>query len=125
MKEVIKPARDWLLLDMKKYEYKGTIIIPDSAKDAPVIGEVVAVGPGESMTDRWIEEGLYIIPLVTKVGDRVLFAKYAGAEIEWDGMKLLLVRESEIVAYIVEDLSFEKPDGMSLPKVSSDGNNSP
>ena len=102
MKQLIQPARDWLLLDMKESKYEGTLIIPETAKDAPSVGEVIAVGPG-------LPEDIRDIPLdsphpymISKVGDQVLFAKYSGAEIEWEGKKLLLVRESEIIAYIKE-----------------------
>ena len=103
MREGIYPARDWLLLDMKESKYEGTLIIPETAKDAPSIGVVIAVGPG-------LPEDIRNIPLdsphpymVSKVGDKVLFSKYSGAEIEWEGKKLLLVHESDIIAYIKEE----------------------
>lgn len=104
MKEQIIPARDWVLLELEESKYAGALIIPETAKDAPSIATVVAVGPGTPGESYNFDDfGVPIpIPLLTKVGDKVLFAKYSGADIEWEGKKRLLVRESEIIAYIKE-----------------------
>ncbi|HHV79490.1 MAG TPA: co-chaperone GroES [Firmicutes bacterium] len=71
---------------------KGGIVLPDTAKDKPQEGEVVAVGPG-----RILENGTRIPPEV-KVGDRVIFSKYSGTEFKMDGEEYLILRESDILA---------------------------
>jgi chaperonin GroES len=73
---------------------KGGIIIPDTAKEKPQQGEVVAVGKG-----KLTEDGK-LIPLQVKVGDQVLFGKYAGTEVTIDGEEYLIMRESDIYAII-------------------------
>jgi chaperonin GroES len=75
----------------EKETVKGGIIIPDSAKEKPQEGEVIAVGAGKR------EKGERI-PLDVNVGDRVLFGKYSGSEIKIDGEELLILREEEILA---------------------------
>ena len=75
----------------EKETVKGGIIIPDSAKEKPQEGEVVAVGAGKR------EKG-ELIPLDVKPGDRVLFGKYSGTEIKIEGEELLILREEEILA---------------------------
>jgi chaperonin GroES len=75
----------------EKETIKGGIIIPDSAKEKPMEGEVIAVGSGRR------EKG-ELIPLDVKVGDRVLFGKYGGTEIKLDGEEYLILREEEILA---------------------------
>jgi len=75
----------------EKETVKGGIIIPDSAKEKPQEGEVVAVGAGKR------EKG-ELIPLDVKPGDRVLFGKYSGTEIKLEGEELLILREEEILA---------------------------
>lgn len=77
----------------EKETVKGGIIIPDSAKEKPQEGEVVAVGAGKR------EKG-ELIPLDVKPGDRVLFGKYSGTEIKLEGEELLILREEEILAKI-------------------------
>jgi len=94
----LAPARDYIILKLEETKYTGSLIIPESAKDAPSIGIVTHVGPGPWSSDMSEPE-----MLMTKVGDRVLFAKYSGADFEWKGEKLLLLRESEIICYIVDD----------------------
>jgi chaperonin GroES len=76
---------------------KGGIIIPDTAKEKPQQGEVVAVGKG-----KLTEDGK-LIPLQVKVGDQVLFGKYAGTEVTIDGEEYLIMRESDIYAIINTD----------------------
>ena len=73
---------------------RGGIIIPDSAKDKPQEGEVVAVGKGKSNEDG------KVFPLAVKEGDRILFGKYAGTEIKIDGEELLIMREEEVLGIL-------------------------
>ena len=75
----------------EKETVKGGIIIPDSAKEKPQEGEVIAVGSGKR------EKG-EVIPLDVKPGDRVLFGKYSGTEIKIEDQELLILREDEILA---------------------------
>jgi len=70
----------------------GGIVLPETAKEKPQKGTVLAVGPGERN-----EKGDHM-PLEVKAGDKVLFAKYSGTEIKYDGKKLLIMRESDILA---------------------------
>ncbi len=74
---------------------KGGIVLPDTAKEKPQHGEVMAVGPGE-----WDEEGEKRLPLDVKVGDRVLFAKYSGTEFKMDDDEYLIMRHSDILALV-------------------------
>jgi chaperonin GroES len=87
----IKPLADRVLVEAAAAEDKtaGGIIIPDTAKEKPQKGTVVAVGPGKK------DE-----PMTVKVGDSVLYGKYAGTEITVDGKNYLIMRESDIVAVI-------------------------
>ena len=73
---------------------RGGIIIPDSAKDKPQEGEVIAVGKGKSN-----DEGK-VFPLAVKEGDRILFGKYAGTEIKLDGEDFLIMREEEVLGIL-------------------------
>ncbi len=72
----------------------GGIIIPDTAQEKPVEGEVVAVGPGGR------DEAGKLIPIDLKVGDRVLFGKWSGTEVKIDGEDLLIVKESDVMGVI-------------------------
>lgn len=74
----------------------GSIIIPDAAKERPNQGDVLAVGPGRSI------DGVRI-PLEVKVGDKILFGKYAGTEVKVDGRELLIVKEEEIMGVMEND----------------------
>ena len=87
----IKPLADRVLVEAAAAEDKtaGGIIIPDTAKEKPQKGTAVAVGPGKK------DE-----PMTVKVGDSVLYGKYAGTEITIDGANYLIMRESDIVAVI-------------------------
>ena len=87
----IKPLADRVIVEPAIAEEKtaGGIIIPDTAKEKPQRGTVVAVGPGKK------DE-----PLTVKVGDEVLYAKYAGTEFSYEGKNFLIMRESDIVAVI-------------------------
>jgi chaperonin GroES len=92
----IKPLQDRVLVERIEKEEKtaGGIIIPDTAKEKPAEGKVVAVGPGKTT-----EEGK-VIALDVEVGDHILFAKYAGTEVKVDGVEYLLMREEEILGVI-------------------------
>ena len=72
----------------------GGIIIPDTAKEKPMQGEIVAVGPGARN-----EKG-EVVPLDVKVGDRVLFGKWSGTEVKIDGKELLIMKESDIMGVL-------------------------
>jgi chaperonin GroES len=87
----VKPLADRVLIEPAAAELKtaGGIIIPDTAKEKPQRGTVVAIGPGKK------DE-----PLTVKVGDLVLYGKYAGTEISIEGKDYLIMRESDIVAVI-------------------------
>ena len=73
---------------------KGGIIIPDSAKEKPQEGEVIAVGPGGR------DEAGKLIPIDIKTGDKVLFGKWSGTEVKLDGEELLIMKESDIMGII-------------------------
>lgn len=88
----VTPLHDRVLvrrMDSKETAKEG-IIIPDSAKEKPQEGEVVAIGPGK------VEKG-HRIPLDVAVGDRILFGKYTGSDITVDGQEYLILREEEIL----------------------------
>ena len=90
----VRPLHDRVLVKRftEEEKSKGGIIIPDTAKEKPAQGEVIAVGQG-----RVTEEGK-IRPLDVKKGDRILFGKYAGNEIKIDGEEFLMMREEDIFA---------------------------
>jgi chaperonin GroES len=73
---------------------KGGIIIPDTAKEKPQEGEVIAVGPGAR------DESGKIVPLDVKKGDRILFGKWSGTEVKIDGEDLLIMKESDIMGVV-------------------------
>ena len=95
-KNTITPLGDRLLVKRieETEQIKGGIIIPDSAKEKPQEGEVLAVGKGKSN-----DEGK-VFPLDVKAGDRVLFGKYSGTEIKIDGEELLIMREEEVLGIV-------------------------
>ena len=90
----VRPLHDRLLVRRieEKEMARGGIIIPDTAKEKPMEGKVLAVGNG-----RVLENGK-TLALDVKVGDRILFGKYSGNEIEIDGEEVLIVREDEVLA---------------------------
>ncbi len=94
----IKPLHDRVLVQRLEEEEKtkGGIIIPDTAKEKPIEGKVIAVGKG-----RVLENG-EVKPLDVKEGDRVLFGKYAGTEIKIEGEEYLMMREDDILGIIEE-----------------------
>jgi chaperonin GroES len=93
-----RPLQDRVLLRRVDQEEKtaGGIIIPDTAKEKPMQGEVIAVGPGAR------DETGRLQPLDVKPGDRVLFGKWSGTEVKIDGEELLIMKESDIMG-IIED----------------------
>jgi chaperonin GroES len=92
---MIRPLYDRVVVRRVNEEEKvGLLFIPEQAKEKPSQGEVLAVGQGR----RPDSGGL--VPLETKVGDRVMFGKYAGTEIVYDGETLLILREDEVLAVI-------------------------
>ena len=74
-------------------QMRGGLFIPDTAKEKPQQGEIVAIGPGK------YEDGK-LIPMTVKVGDKVLYGKYSGTEVTIDGEQLLILRESDVLAVI-------------------------
>jgi chaperonin GroES len=92
-----RPLHDRVVVKRIEEEAKtpGGIIIPDTAKEKPQQGEVIAVGPGAR------DETGKINPLDVKVGDRVLFGKWSGSEVKIDGEELLIMKESDILGIIV------------------------
>ncbi|OHE25757.1 MAG: co-chaperone GroES [Syntrophobacterales bacterium RIFOXYC2_FULL_60_23] len=92
----IKPLNDRVLVKrMEEVQVtKGGILIPDTAKEKPIEGKVIAVGPG-----KMSEQGQRMA-LQLKEGDRVLFGKYAGTEIKTEGEEFLMMREEDILAVI-------------------------
>ena len=92
----VRPLHDRLIVKRSEEEEKtkGGIIIPDTAKEKPIEGKVIAVGKGK------IKEDGTIIPIEVKKGDRILFAKYAGTEVKIDGEEHLIMKEDDVVAII-------------------------
>ena len=92
----IRPLHDRVLIQRVKEEEKtkGGIIIPDSAKEKPIEGKVVAVGNGKVLEDGKVRA------LAVKAGDRVLFGKYSGTEVKIDGEEHLILREEEILGVV-------------------------
>ena len=92
----IRPLQDRVIVKRVEEEEKtkGGIIIPDTAKEKPMEGKVIAVGKGKVLEDGKIH------PLDVKAGDRVLFTKYGGTEIKIDGEEHLIMREDDILGVI-------------------------
>jgi chaperonin GroES len=92
----IRPLQDRVIVKRVEEEEKtkGGIIIPDTAKEKPIEGKVIAVGNGKLGEDGKVH------PLDVKAGDRVLFSKYAGTEIKLDGEEHLILREDEILGVL-------------------------
>jgi chaperonin GroES len=92
-----RPLQDRVLIRSVEQENKtaGGILIPDTAKEKPTEGEVIAVGPGARSEDGKVH------PLDVKVGDRVLFGKWSGTEIKVDGEDVVIMKESDIMGVIV------------------------
>jgi chaperonin GroES len=94
----IRPLHDRVLVKRVEEEAKtkGGIIIPDTAKEKPIKGEVIAVGEG-----RVLDNGQKV-PMAVKVGDRIIFSKYAGTEIKIEDEERLIMREDDILGVIEE-----------------------
>jgi chaperonin GroES len=92
----IRPLADRVVIKPLPAEEKtkGGIFLPDTAKEKPVVGEIVAVGPGKKADDG------ATIAIEVKVGDRVLYGKYSGTETTIDGQEYLILRESDIFAVL-------------------------
>ncbi len=92
----VRPLHDRVLVRRftEEEKSKGGIIIPDTAKEKPIQGEVIAIGQGKITEDGKVR------PLDVKKGDRVLFGKYAGTEIKIDGEDFLMMREEDILGVI-------------------------
>jgi chaperonin GroES len=92
----VRPLHDRILVKQLEEEEKtaGGIIIPDTAKEKPHQGKIVAVGKGRKLEDGTVK------PLDVKAGDRVLFEKYAGTAVKLDGEEYMIMREEELLAVI-------------------------
>jgi chaperonin GroES len=99
-----RPLHDRVVVKRIDAEAKtaGGIIIPDTAKEKPSQGEVIAVGPGGR------DESGKLIPIDIKVGDRVLFGKWSGTEVKIDGEELLIMKESDIMGVLDEPVARKK-----------------
>ncbi|MBW7652219.1 co-chaperone GroES [Anoxybacillus sp. ST4] len=93
---MLKPLGDRIAIELIQTEEKTAsgIVLPDTAKEKPQEGKVVAVGSG-----RILDNGERVAPEVS-VGDRIIFSKYAGTEVKYDGKEYLILRESDILAVI-------------------------
>ncbi|OZS78192.1 co-chaperone GroES [Tetzosporium hominis] len=93
---MLKPLGDRIVIEVVEAEEKTAsgIVLPDSAKEKPQEGKVLAVGNGRVLDNGTRAE------LDVQVGDRVLYSKYAGTDVKYDGKELLIVRESDILAVI-------------------------
>src|SRR5262245_26509362 len=98
-----RPLHDRVVVKRIEAEEKtgGGIIIPDTAKEKPSQGEVIAVGPGGR------DESGKLIPIDVQVGDRVLFGKWSGTEVKIDGQELLIMKESDVMG-VLTDVSSKK-----------------
>jgi chaperonin GroES len=99
-----RPLHDRVVVRRIEAEEKssGGIIIPDTAKEKPSQGEIIAVGPGGR------DESGKLIPIDVREGDRVLFGKWSGTEVKIDGQELLIMKESDIMGIIDEPVSKKK-----------------
>jgi chaperonin GroES len=90
----LRPLQDRIVVKRLEGETqtKGGIIIPDTAKEKPIEGKVVAVGNGKVLKDGKVR------PLEVKVGDTILFGKYSGTEVKLDGVEHVLIREDDVLA---------------------------
>ncbi|AEE90592.1 MAG: co-chaperone GroES [Tepidanaerobacter acetatoxydans] len=91
----IKPLGDRIVIKVLEEEErtKGGIVLPDTAKEKPQKGEVVAVGSGEIIDGKKV-------PLEVKVGDKIIFSKYAGTEVKLDSEEYLILRQSDVLAIL-------------------------
>ena len=103
-KTKFRPLHDRVVVKRLDAEEKtaGGIIIPDTAKEKPMQGQVVAVGPGGR------DEAGKLVPLDLKAGDKVLFGKWSGTEVKLDGEELLIMKESDIMGIITPEAAAKK-----------------
>ena len=99
-----RPLQDRVVIRRVEQEEKspGGILIPDTAKEKPMEGEVVAVGPGARSDDGKIH------PLDVKIGDRVLFGKWTGTEIKLDGEDVIIMKESDVMGIIAGEAGVKR-----------------
>jgi chaperonin GroES len=99
-----RPLHDRVVVRRVESEERtaGGIIIPDTAKEKPQEGEIVAVGPGAR------DESGKLVPLDVKVGDRILFGKWSGTEVKIDGQDLLIMKESDVMGIIEGKVASKK-----------------
>jgi chaperonin GroES len=99
-----RPLHDRVVVRRVESEERtaGGIIIPDTAKEKPQEGEIIAVGPGAR------DEAGKLVPLDVKVGDRILFGKWSGTEVKIDGEDLLIMKESDVMGVIEGRVSSKK-----------------
>jgi chaperonin GroES len=99
-----RPLHDRVVVKRIEAEEKttGGIIIPDTAKEKPQQGEVIAIGPGGR------DETGKLIPIDVQVGDRVLFGKWSGTEVKLDGVEYLIMKESDIMGVLIDAESKKK-----------------
>jgi chaperonin GroES len=99
-----RPLHDRVVIKRIEAEEKssGGIIIPDTAREKPQEGEVIAVGPGGR------DDNGKLIPIDVKVGDRVLFGKWSGTEVKLDGIEYLIMKESDLMGVLVEGKGSKK-----------------
>ena len=92
----LRPLHDRVIVKRQEEERRspGGIVIPDTAKEKPIQGEVIAVGNGKVLDDGRLR------PLDVRPGDRILFGKYSGTEVKVDGEELLVLREDDIMAVV-------------------------
>ncbi|OYD14321.1 co-chaperone GroES [candidate division WOR-3 bacterium JGI_Cruoil_03_51_56] len=94
----VKPLQDRILVErIKEEEMKGGIIIPDTAKEKPQKGKVIAVGSGK------VDDSGKRIPMDVKKGDLILFGKYSGSEIRVDDKEYLIMREDDVLAVVEKE----------------------
>src|ERR1700748_3157472 len=101
-----RPLHDRVVVRRLTAEEKtsGGIIIPDTAKEKPMEGEVIAVGPGGR------NEAGQLVPLDVKAGDKILFGKWSGTEVKLDGEELLIMKESDIMGIITESAAAKRKE---------------
>jgi len=99
-----RPLHDRVVVKRIEAEEKtaGGIIIPDTAKEKPSQGEVISVGPGGR------DESGKLIPMDVKAGDRVLFGKWSGTEVKIDGVEYLIMKESDIMGVLANEVAKKK-----------------
>ena len=101
---VIKPLGDRVLVKPIEQEEvkRGGIIIPDTAKEKPMEGEVISVGKGKTTDDG------KLIPMEVKTGDRILYGKYSGTEVKLDGVEYLILHQEDIMGILEKELAGTK-----------------